>query len=337
MPSAASVSGGTIQGAQGEAAGDQFEFTVKSPVSLERRMSAMLPLVEAPITARKTLIFSGSNPVTRNIHPRLGAELTNNTGMKLPAGPITVYEDGTYAGDALIEFWNEDEKRLISYGEDLSVRGSIGTTSSRTVSAVTLSGGVMTISRSQDYFRTYTFSSAAAQSKSMVIEHPKTSGTELKSPEADDETPAAYRFTVTLQPQHDLIVTVHESRPISEQISLLSLRPETLVSYVSNQEIPAGVRTALERAVQLKRAADAAQATVTEQQNRRNYLISEQDRVRKNLEAAGGQTQQGQEYLKRLAALDADIDNQATELEKARNAAKAAQEAYEKYLSELKL
>ena len=338
MPAPATVAGGAVQGTQGTAAGDQFEFTVKSPVSLERRMSAMLPLVEAAITARKTLIFSGSNPQARNIHPRLGAELTNNTGMKLPAGPITVYEDGTYAGDALIEFWNEGEKRLISYGEDLSVNGSIAMTSTRTVSSVIISGGVMTISRSQDYYNAYTFRNTASTGpKSLMVEHPKTRGTELKAPEADEETPSAYRFTVTLPPQRELIVTVHESQPVSERITLLSLRPEALLSYTTNQEIPARVRTALERAIELKRGADAAQTEVTEQQNRRNYLISEQDRIRKNLEAANSQTQQGQEYLKRLAALDADIDRQGTELEKARSAAKAAQDAYEKYLSELKL
>ena len=335
--SAPAVSGGAIQGAQGNAAGDQFEFTIKSPVSLERRMSAMLPLVEAPIAARKTLIFSGSNPASRNIHPRLGAEITNNTGMKLPAGPITVYEDGTYAGDALIEFWNEDEKRLVSYGEDLSVNGSIGITSTRTISTVSISGGVMTISRSQDYYKTYTFQNQSANSKSLLVEHPKTQGAELKLPEADEETPSAYRFILTLQPQRALILTVHESQPLSERITLLSLRPDTMLSYSVNQEIPARVRAALEKAIELKRAADTAQTAVSEQQNKRNNLISEQDRIRKNLEAAGGQTSQGQEYLKRMANLDKDIDQQGIELEKARSAAKAAQDSYENYLNGLKL
>jgi len=297
----------------------------------------MLPLVESSITARKTLIFSGTNRVSQNINPRLGAEISNTTGMKLPAGPITVYEDGTYAGDALIEFWNEGEKRFISYGEDLSVTGSIGITSTRTISAVTITGGVMTINRSQDYYRTYTFNNTGGAAKNLMVEHPKTQGTELQAPKADEETPTAYRFSMTLQPQRNLAVTVHESQPLSERISLLPLSMNSFLSYTSNQEIPARVKTALEKAIELKRAVDAANAAVTEQQNRRTYLISEQDRVRKNLEAAGNQTQQGQEYLKRLAALDADIDRQATELEKARAAAKAAQETYERYLNDLRL
>ncbi|MCL2880273.1 MAG: DUF4139 domain-containing protein [Treponema sp.] len=340
MPMAApapSVSGGTLQGAQGQAAGDQFEFTIKSPVSLERRMSAMLPLVESAVDARKTLIFSGLNPIGQDIHPKLGAELTNTSGMKLPAGPITVYEDGTYAGDALIEFWNEGEKRLISWGEDLSVTGNISMTTTRVIRSVAISGGVMTISRSQDFYKTYTFSNMSAQPKSLLIEHPKTQGTELKAPEADDETASAYRFTMIVQPQTGLIVTVNESRILSEQVGLTSLRPEILLSYATNQEIPARVRTALSKAIDLKRAADAAQAAVTLASDKRDNLISEQDRIRKNLEAAGGQTQQGQEYLKRLADMDANIDQQGVELQNAQTAAQAAQDAYQKYLDELKL
>ena len=337
MAAAPSVAGGVMQTARGSAAGDQFEFTVKNPVSLDRRMSAMLPLVEANIEARKVLIFSGTNPAGVSLNPRLGAEITNTSQMKLPAGPITVYDGGTYAGDALIEFWNENEKRLISFGEDLSVTGVISNTSARAVSAVTVSGSVMTISRRQDIFRTYTFKNTARYSKSLVVEHPKTYGAVLESPEADEQTPQAYRFTMTLPAERELIVTIRESQPLSERISLLTLRPEAFLSYVSNQEIPRNVRDALERAMELKRAVDNAQMNETDIQNRRNNLISEQDRIRKNLEAAGGQTQQGQEYLKRLVALDAAIDAQNAAFDNAQIATKTARQAYENYLNELNL
>jgi hypothetical protein len=335
------IAGGALVGAQaaatGAAAGDQFEFTIKNPVSLDRRMSAMLPLTEANIEARKLLIFSGASVPGRNVHPRLGAEITNTSGMKLPAGPITVYDGGTYAGDALIEFWNQDEKRLISFGEDLSVTGAFTDSNSRVVSSVSISGGVMIISRSQTYLKTYTFKNAGSEQKQIMVEHPKTPGTTLESPEADEQTPQAYRFTMTLNPGKDLILMVSESRPISERISLLPLRTETFLSYVTNQEIPADVRAALQQAVDLRRDAAAAEASVTELESRRTRLVSDEERIRKNLEAAGNQTQQGQEYLKRLVSLDNEIDALAPELEKARSAAKAAQKVYEDYLNGLNL
>jgi hypothetical protein len=332
-----SLAGGVVETARAAEAGDQFEFTIKNPVSLDRRMSAMLPLVEAAIDARKLLIFSGANAGGRSSHPRLGAELTNTSGMKLPAGPITVYDGGTYAGDALIEFWNTDEKRLISFGEDLSVTGTTTDSSSRNMVSVTISLGVMTMNRSQEYTKTYTFKNSSAQNKNILIEHPKHYGAELVSPKADEQTSSAYRFTAAIPAGKELTVTVRETQPVMERVSLLQMRPDAFLSYASSQEIPARVKEALQRAVTLKTAVTAAETSVTEAERKRSGFISEQDRIRKNLEAAGSQTQQGQEYLKRLMSLDAEIDKNSGELETLRANAKNAQKAYEDYLNSLNL
>jgi len=330
--SSSNLTGGVVDTAGGNTAGGQFEFTIKNPVSLNRRMSAMFPLVESTLEARKLLIYSGTGRF-----PRLGAELTNTSKMKLPAGPITVYDGGVYAGDALIEFWNENEKRLISFGEDLSITASTSNTSAYIISKVNVSQGVMTITRFQNYIKTYTFINSSSEQKLLVTEHSKTSNAELVSPKADEQTTLAYRFNVTLAANKQTVLTVTEQRPLSERITLLPLRLDALLSYSSNQEIPANVRQAFAKAVELKRASDAADLSVKEITDRRERLVSDQDRIRKNLEAAGNQTQQGQEYLRRLVSLDGEIDSIAAELQKANASAKAAKEAYEKYLAELNL
>ena len=326
------VAGGIVETAVAADAGGQFEFTIKNPVNLNRRMSAMFPLIDSQIEARKILIYSGIGR-----HPRLGSELTNTTNMKLPAGPVTVYDGGVYAGDALIEFWNENEKRLISFGEDLSVTAVISDSSARNVSTVSVSGGVMTINRNLVYIKTYTIVNSSSDSKALVVEHAKTSQTELVSPKADEQTETIYRFNVALPANRQTVFTVSEQRPISERITLLSQRPDVILSYTTNQEIPARVRQAFQKAAELRLAFDTAETTVKDIQTQRNGLITDQDRIRRNLEAAGSQTQQGQEYLRRLVALDGEIDALASTLEKAQTGAKAAQMEYENYLNGLNL
>jgi hypothetical protein len=298
-------------------------------------MSAMLPLTEATVTARKLLVFSGG-PSGGNRHPRLGAELTNTSRMKTPAGPITVYDGGTYAGDALIEFWNEGEKRLISYGEDLSVTGTVADSGARTMVSVTVSGGVMTLNRSQDFTKTYTFKNNGTQTKALVVEHPKTANTTLETPTANEETPAHYRFNVNLA-SGETTLRVRETRPLTERITLLQTRQDAFLSYTTNQEIPERIRTALQRAVTLRTAVSTAETEVTRAENRRTSLLAEQDRIRKNIEAAGNQSSQGKEYLRRLQSLDNDIDNMTPELERLRAAVANAQKAYEDYLNGLNL
>jgi hypothetical protein len=327
----------SMQTAAGSAAGDQFEFTFRNPVSLERRQSVMLPLVEGEIKAEKALVFSGAGMSAGvSVNPAISAELTNNSGMKLPAGPITVYDGGTYAGDALIGFFPENEKRLISYGEDLSVSGSAASSGARLVTSVSVSQGVMTIHRRQSYEKTYTMRNASAEKKRIIIEHPVSQGTTLAEPaNYDERTPALYRFTRTLDALGEMSFTVREEMPLSERIVLTQIRNEAFLSYASSQEIPANVRSALGRAVELRRLADADVTARQELEDRRGRLVSDQDRIRRNLEAAGNESAQGQEYLKRLVTIDADIDALNIRIEEAVQKSAASVREVENYLASL--
>jgi hypothetical protein len=325
--------------ATGSAAGDQFEFTLKNPVTLERRQSAMLPLVEAVIEAEKVLVFSGSRALNSGtINPGISAELTNNSGMKLPAGPITVYDGGTYSGDALIEFFPENEKRLISYGDDLSVTGSVTSSNSRYVSTVRVLSGVMTIMRRQVYERVYTIRNASDERKKLILEHPIMSGAELVEPiAAEDRTASLYRFTRDLAPKETHSFTVREEYPISETITLANLRADAFLSYSTNQEIPAEVRAALTRAIELRVKNEEAVTAQRDLETQLSRLIAEQDRIRRNLEAAGNTSPQGQDYLRRLASLDGEIDDLNSRITDAVREVQRSRREYEDYLAAIRI
>lgn len=328
-----------VQTAAAQTAGDLFEFTIKKPVTLARQQSAMLPLVEARILAEKTLVFSGEKAMSRGlINPAISAELTNTTGMKLPAGPITVYDGGIYAGDALINFFPENEKRLISYGDDLSVTGSVTSASSRTVASVQASQGVMIINRKQVYEKTYIIKNASSEEKRLVIEHPITRGAELADDlQFDEHTDTVYRFARILPAGGAVSFVVKEEAPISERVTLSQMRLESFVSYASDNALPEAVRTALRKAVDLKKKADAAKAFLADCEKELARLANEQNRIRQNLTAAGSQTPQGQEYLKKLSDLDASIDERNAMTQEAKTAAQSAQDEYDAYIAGLSL
>lgn len=334
----ANLGGGVMETASVQKAGDQFQFTIKKPVSLARQQSAMLPMVESPIEAEKVLVFSGSKAVYgRAVNPSVGARLVNTSGMKLPAGPITVFDDG-YAGDALIEFFPENEKRLISFGDDLSVQGSVTSADSYETVSVKVSGGVMTVNRRRIYEKIYTIKNAAPESKNLVIEHPVAAGTTLMEPSNFDErTDAVYRFSTRLPTSGAISFTVKETAPVTERIVLGLSRIETLVAYVSNQEIPENVRQSLQKAIALKKTADDAEAERTDAEAELTRLSAEQERIRLNLAAAGGQSPQGQDYLVKLTDLDAMIDKQNAAIAAAKSAAASAQKAYSDYLANMDL
>ncbi|MDR0451536.1 MAG: DUF4139 domain-containing protein [Treponema sp.] len=325
--------------ARGAALADQFEFALKQPVTVKRGQSAMVPLVESGISARKLLVFSGAGAARAGgaeTNAALAAEITNSTGMKLPAGPITVYDAGAYAGDALIEFLGADDRRLISYGDDLTVTGNTRASGSRHLSAVAIKAGIMTVTRSQIYETVYTLKNASGETKQLVIEHPILAGAALSEPaSADERTASLYRFNKTLEPNGNLSFTVREERPVFEQVALVRTQLDSWLSYTANEGIPPNVKAALEKAVELRLALETERASLEELGGRLERLIAEQERVRLNLEAVGGQSAQGQEYLRRLALTDNEIDGIYAKIDEANTAVRNAERGLNSYLLSL--
>jgi hypothetical protein len=334
---AASVAGG-YSGTSGAEAGDQFEFTVQTPVTIMRHSAAMLPLVDSQIPAEKIHIVSGSRAALGAIHPDIAVELTNTTGMKLPAGPVTVFDGGTYAGDALMEFFPQNEKRMVSFGEDLSVTAWCETKNARAVSAVSVSKGVMTITRKITFEKTYTVKNASADNKQIVIEHPITRGAKLTSPlSADNSTDSLYRFRQTVSAGGTLTFTVSEESPQEERVELARIRADSFASYAANAELPDNARKAMQGAAELQQKIADTQTALSQLESDKNDLAREQDRVRQNLQAAGNQTSQGQNYLSRLSGLDDQIAALAARIDAAKETLRAAQKALSDYIASMQI
>src|SRR5438270_9623331 len=96
--------------------GDYFQYAIDHAVNLPRQKSALLPIVGKDVEGERVSIY---NERTHAKFPLLGLIFKNTTGMHLTQGPITVYEGGTYAGDARILDLQKDERRLLSYAIDL--------------------------------------------------------------------------------------------------------------------------------------------------------------------------------------------------------------------------
>jgi hypothetical protein len=328
-------SGAALETTRVGEAGDQFEFTVKKPVSLERGKSAMLPLVAGDIAAERVSIYS---PGSASRHPMLGARLSNTTGIRLPAGPIVVFDGGVYAGDALLDFFPERDSRLVVFGEDLGVISEVSASSSQETVGVTVSKGVMTFSRRLTIAKTYAFKNGASKDKKIVVEHPISSGAELFEPKASEEkTESVYRFSLALPAGGEAKLVVKERSPRSERIVLGGLRPEDFLSYSSSQEIPAVIREALKKAIELRKRLEDAQRSLTELQKRKETLAADQSRYRDNLDSVGRDSTQGQQYLKRLMDAETSIDQTGAKITDAQKAATDAQKAYEAYIAGLSL
>src|SRR5262249_15331751 len=146
-------------------------------------------------------------------HPMNAAEVINSTAKTLDGGPITVYDAGTYAGEALVETLKSGDKRLIGYGIDLGTRISTAWDSARAiVREVHFNRGVLTTRSSAQETRTFTIKNVDANPKTVVIEHKQRPGYKLVDLKPSETTSDSYRFEVKLAANGTQAFPVKEER-----------------------------------------------------------------------------------------------------------------------------
>ena len=171
---------------------DLFEYSIATPVTVRKDESAMMPFLQQKVSARKLIIYSDS---TRP-NPFSAAELTNNTGKTLDGGPITVFDAGAYAGEALVETVKNLDKRFISYGVDLGTRISTNLDSRNdAVRELHAHNGFLISRLSQVQKKNYSVHNVDPRSKTLIIEHPVRTGYNLiDTRQADRNSPRRVPF-----------------------------------------------------------------------------------------------------------------------------------------------
>lgn len=288
-------------------AGELFEYSFATPVTVKQGESAMLPFLQQKIGARKLLVYSESY----GLNPRDAAELTNNTGKTLDGGPITVYDAGTYAGEALVETLPMSDKRLISYGVDLGTRVTTAFDSSQAVvREIHFQRGILTTHSALQETKTYTIKNVDAKAKTLVIEHNQRPGYTLMERKPSETTPSAYRFEVKLAASGTETFPVHEERVYDQSVSVTNLTPDVLAVYVQNKSLNETARRQLDQIAQKKREVAANDAAIRQAEADVTSLTQDQNRLRSNIESlnrVSGQQDQVQAYARQLAAAETKL------------------------------
>ena len=113
--------------AMAEDKGELFEYRIDQPVTIAKHMSALLPIIGQHLQGQKVSLYNQS---VNAKHPLNGYRLKNTSSLHLMQGPITLFDSGTYAGDARIEDLPPGQDRLISYALDLDTEVAPETKSS---------------------------------------------------------------------------------------------------------------------------------------------------------------------------------------------------------------
>lgn len=322
--------------AQAANVGELFQYKIDTPVTLRRHESAMLPIVNASITAKKVSIF---NPNVQAKHPLNGLKLTNDSGKHLMQGPITVFDGGTYAGDAEIKDIGEKSERLISYALDLDTEVANETKSQPDqLTSVRIAKGTLIASRKYQRTQNYTVKNSGHHAKDVLIEYAHDPNWNLLEPkEPAEKTRDLYRFAVAAEPGKTATLKVEEERTDNQQFALSNIDDGTIVFYMNTPVVSAKVKAALAETIKRRQAIQqlAAKRQQLEQQVR--DIDSEQTRIRQNMAQLDRGSDLYNRYVKKLDEQETSVDGLRKQIRGLQADETAARKDLDDYLLSLDL
>jgi hypothetical protein len=269
--------------ARGGDLGELFEYKLSDRVTIRRNQSALVPIIQAPVTAERVSLWNDR----MGLRPRRAVWLKNTSSLTLDAGSLSIVDGGAFVGEGLIDPVKPNERRLVSYASDLGVQVSARRGDSPTrVVRVRIAKGVVTQESQQRRRRSYTARNDDRDARIVLIEHPVTTGWKLASTLTPEETTAAvHRFRLTVPSGQTTTLEVDETSEGSVRYSVGELDGNRLTFLVQG----GGSRTALEQALAPVTAKRAEVAQAQEELERREAEVAsideDQNRLRENMKA----------------------------------------------------
>ena len=230
------LSQGVATAAQALEAGNFLRYLIQHPVTIPRQESAMLPIVNQNVEGRRVSIYN------RNVqakHPLHGLKFKNSTGFDLMGGPLTVFEQGSYAGDARIDTLSAGAERLISFAIDLDTEIAVSSRSvPETLLSVRIVKGTLISTLSMRAESTYRIKNSDDRSRSVLIEHPLSPDWDLISPaKAEETTRSSYRFLVEVAAGRTEELLVAQERQIDRSVLLTNINDNQITYFISARNV----------------------------------------------------------------------------------------------------
>lgn len=329
--------GGVESVANAAEAGELFAYHINMPVTINRRNSAMLPIVNAAIEGEKVSIF---NPATHPKHPLNGLQLTNTSGLNLMQGPVTLFDGDVYAGDAKLPDMKPNEKRLIAYALDLGLEVAVKHEDGGTNQLVSLriAKGTLVHKRKFVDARVYTIKNKDDKDKTLLIEQAYDDAWKLVEPkEPTERTATLSRFKVAVPAGKTITYRIVLEQLADQFVALASMGFDDIRLFINSKVISPAVKQALEKVVALRTELDQATQERARLEQAVNEAVAEQGRIRENLKVVERNTDTFARQTRKFDDLETSIERNRDALAKARAAEDAKRNALTQFLTTLEV
>lgn len=318
--------------AKGEAAGMAgFEYHILTPVTVKRNQSSLVPILQSEIEVKKLCVYNKQNHKT---NPMQCLELINTTDLTLESGPISIFDHDAFAGEAMLPFLKEKEKRLVAYAVELGIHVNSENESKTTnIHEIKIGQYAETFQYLIDT-TIYTIKNKTTDEKTLIIEHPKQYGYELfETRPPEDETDNYYRYTLKIAPMHTNTFDIKMRRVEMRRMKLNQISQKVITNWFALKLISVEKRDFLLKILDL----EVQKSTIEQEINTINQslakIVEDQNRLRENIKSLGDSQSEARlkdKYVNTLETQEETLEHQRKTIEELMNKKKELDDLIQK-------
>ena len=291
--------------------GDLFQYEIQNEVTVRRNQSALVPILQGPFEGKQVAVY---NQQVREKNPLSAVLFKNTTKMTLEGGPLTVLQQETYLGEAMLETMKPDEERLIPFSVELGcVITTDGESDLEAVHMARITHGTLYLHRFRLEKTVYLVKNKLERELDLFLEHRFRDGWTLVQPDKPvEKTESYYRFRLPAPPKKTTRFVVTEKGDMVESWQIQTVDRKQIALWLEKRYIDGGTLEALERLAEQSDKAAMLEHWIQQRTGEIEEIYSNQERLRENLQALGTSRDERGLRERYIEALSAEEDRLGT-------------------------
>ena len=291
----------TAPASVGEERGALFQYRVAHPVSVARGQSAMVPIVAQRLGGRKELLYNGQKLAK---HPVASLRMHNETGLTLERGPVTVLEQGDYAGEAVLPFTRTGGELIVPYAVELGISVQEQPGYERVISGIGVRDEYLQIQEWDVRHMLYRVHSTLPTAAELTIEQALLPGYELSdTPAPAEQAQGQARWAVSCAPNAETSFAVHQRTLTSRVERVRGVSPQQLGEFLKGRYLDEATFKALAGVLEIYGQIEAHQRRLAEIERDRSQIYKQQQQIQGSLGPLGREGEEGALRTRYVATL----------------------------------
>jgi hypothetical protein len=296
----------------GTRVGSLFRYDLDEPVTIDERQSALVNIVNARVPGEEVLLFRvGSDSVS----PYRAVRFANDSGFVLEAGPIAIYHDDAFVGEALGSRIEKGSSTFVPFAQDGRIRVQLAEEQKEQgMSLLKLVQGTLTVDTKLVTKYSYDVDNASGEEATLYVRRERRPGWKLVGADGIIEEGGAYYLPIKLPKSGRTKVTVEEQTPVQRTVDIWNtVGRQALALFVSDAKSDPKIVAQLKEALSLQSKSATLDEQITNLEEQRNLLATRQNEVRANLQVLG-KSSKNEDLKKKLEASMAQLETQLNDV-----------------------